>query len=182
MNKDMRDSFPCLQTAWHSHEKELRNYLAHRLGERHAAEDLLQDIFVKAIRQGADFCHLENSRAWLFQVARNALVDYLRLRRDGIEIPEDIPEPESHLEPVDALSECVGRVLLELSAEDRNIIQQCDLDGVRQQVYADTHGLSLSAAKSRLLRARQRMREVMTTNCQVRFDEAGRVKGHIPRR
>ncbi len=179
---NMNTTFPCLQTAWHAHEKELRNYLAHRLGERHAAEDLLQDVFIKAIRQGADFCGLENSRAWLFQVARNALVDYQRLRRDGAEIPEDIPEPESHLEPVDALSECVGRVLQELSAEDRDIIQQCDLNGVRQQAYADSHGLSLSAAKSRLLRARQRMREMMTMNCQVRFDEAGRVEGHIPRR
>jgi RNA polymerase sigma-70 factor (ECF subfamily) len=178
----MRDTFPCLQTAWHAHEKELRNYLIHRLGERHAAEDLLQDVFVKAMRQGADFCHLENTRAWLFQVARNALVDYHRLKRDGIVVPEDIPQPESHLEPVDALSECVGRVLQELSPEDRDIIQQCDLNGVRQQVYADSHGLSLSAAKSRLLRARQRMREMMTANCQVRFDEAGRVESHIPRR
>lgn len=178
----MNSHFSCIQTAWRAHEQELRLYLAHRLGERAAAEDLLQDIFVKAIRQGADFCQLANARAWLFQVTRNALVDYQRLKKDHAELPDDIPAPESHAEPVDALAECLGRVLQELPEEESDIIRQCDLDGVRQQAYADSRGLSLSAAKSRLLRARGRMREAMTVNCQVRFDGAGRVESHIPRR
>lgn len=178
----MNSHFSCIQTAWRAHEQELRLYLAHRLGERAAAEDLLQDIFVKAIRQGADFCQLANARAWLFQVTRNALVDYQRLKKDHAELPDDIPAPESHTEPVDALAECLGRVLQELPEEESDIIRQCDLNGVKQQTYADSRGLSLSAAKSRLLRARGRMREAMTVNCQVRFDGAGRVESHIPRR
>jgi RNA polymerase sigma-70 factor (ECF subfamily) len=178
----MTAAFPCLDTAWHANEKELRGYLTHRLGERPAAEDLLQDVFVKAIRQGADFCQLENSRGWLFQVARNALVDHLRLKKDHAEMPADIPAPEPHTAPVDALTECLVRVLQELPEEDGDIIRQCDLNGIKQQTYADSHGLSLSAAKSRLLRARQRMRESMTVNCQVRFDDAGHVESHVPRR
>jgi RNA polymerase sigma-70 factor (ECF subfamily) len=177
----MSTSFPCLHKAWHAHQKELRQYLAHRLGEGHAADDLLQDVFVKALRQGGEFCHLENTRAWLFQVARNALVDHQRAKRGGVELAEDIAEPECQLEPVEALAECVGRILQELPEEDGDIIRQCDLDGVKQQAYADAHGLSLPATKSRLLRARQRMREMMTANCQVRFDAAGRVESHIRR-
>jgi RNA polymerase sigma-70 factor, ECF subfamily len=178
----MSGGFPCLVRAWQAHEAELRNYLVHRLGDRHAAEDLLQDVFVKAMRQGQAFCGLDNSRAWLFQVARNALVDHHRLARDWDAVPEEIPEAEPELAPVDALSACVGRVLLELPPADRDIIQQCDLEGVKQQDYAEARGLSLPAAKSRLLRARQRMRDTLTRNCQVRFDEAGRVDSHIPRR
>ncbi|MBU0621819.1 MAG: sigma-70 family RNA polymerase sigma factor [Gammaproteobacteria bacterium] len=177
----MNASYSCVMTAWRAHEAELRNYLSHRMGDRHAAEDLLQEVFVKAMRQGAEFCSLENSRAWLFQVARNALVDLHRMKRDWDEVPEDIPEQESHVAPVAALSECVGRVLQELSAGDRDIIEQCDLNGIKQQAYADSHGLTLSAAKSRLLRARQRMRVTMTRNCQVSFDEEGQVEGHVPR-
>ncbi len=177
----MTAAFPCLDAAWRAHEKELRGYLAHRLGERHAAEDLLQDIFVKAIRQGADFCQIGNTRAWLFQVTRNALVDYQRLKKDHAELPDDIAAAESRTEPVDALAGCLGRVLEELPPEDGDIIRQCDLNGVKQQAYAASHGLSLPAAKSRLLRARQRMRDLMMVNCQVRFDDAGRVENHIPR-
>jgi RNA polymerase sigma-70 factor (ECF subfamily) len=174
-------SFPCILHAWNAHESELRNFLRHRAGDAHLADDLLQEVFVKAMQQGKQFCTLDNDRAWLFQVARNALVDHHRLGREVTELPEDIPQPEPLREPIHALSACVARVLSELTAEDREIIEQCDLEGVKQKDYAVTRGLSLAAVKSRLLRARERMRARMSAACQVRFDEQGRVEGHVPR-
>jgi RNA polymerase sigma-70 factor (ECF subfamily) len=115
-------------------------------------------------------------------VARNALVDYQRLHRETAELPDDIPEPDEQTEPIVALGECIGRVLTELSVEDRDIIEQCDMNGIKQRAYADTHGLTLAAVKSRLLRARQKMRETLSTNCKVQFDAEGRVDGHVPRK
>ncbi|OIR15426.1 RNA polymerase sigma factor SigM [mine drainage metagenome] len=177
----MTTSLPCVLHAWTAYEGELRNYLRHRSKDAHQADDLLQEVFVKAMQQGKQFCLLENSRAWLFQVARNALVDQFRLGRDIIELPEDLPQPEPTREPIQALSACVARVLTELTPEDRDIIEKCDLEGVKQKDYAATQQLSLPAVKSRLLRARERMRARMSTACQVRFDEQGRVLGHVPR-
>ena len=182
MNKTVTLSYPCVLRAWNAHEDELRNYLRHRVGDSHRADDLLQEVFVKAMEQRKQFCTLDNTRAWLFQVARNALIDHLRLRREHIELPEDIPQPEKALEPIQVLGACLTRVLCELSAEDRDIIEQCDLEEVKQKDYAAAHGLSLSAVKSRLLRARERMRARMSAACQVRFDERGRVESHIPRK
>ncbi len=66
----MTSAFPCLISAWQRHENELRGYLMHRIGNSHLAEDLLQETFIKAMQQGADFCQLDNARAWLFQVVR----------------------------------------------------------------------------------------------------------------
>ncbi|MDD5057375.1 MAG: sigma-70 family RNA polymerase sigma factor [Sideroxydans sp.] len=174
-------SFPCIVKAWHAHESELRNYIRHRTGDADLADDLLQEVFVKAMQQGKQFCVLDNARAWLFQVARNALIDQHRLGRNGVELPDDIPSPEPAHEPLRALSACVARVLSELSPEDRDIIEQCDLEGVKQKDYATRHSLSLAAVKSRLLRARTRMRARMSTACQVQFDERGQVESHIPR-
>lgn len=177
----MKSEFSCVIKSWRAYEGELRGYLTHRLGNTQIAEDLLQEVFIKAMRQGDDFCNLDNSHAWLFQVARNALIDHFRLTKDAVELPEDIPQPESDHEPIQALGACVMRVLSELSVEDREIIEQCDLEGVKQKDYAAAHGLSLAAAKSRLLRARERMRGQMSTACQVRFDEQGRVAHHVQR-
>jgi RNA polymerase sigma-70 factor (ECF subfamily) len=56
-------------TAWHRHEAELRGWLRHRLGSAADAEDLLQDVFLKAMRQGERFCAIDNARVWLFEVA-----------------------------------------------------------------------------------------------------------------
>lgn len=177
----MTTSLPCVLRAWNAHESELRNYLRHHSKDAHQADDLLQEVFVKAMQQGKQFCLLENSRAWLFQVARNALVDQFRLGREMTELPEDLPQPETTGEPIQALSACVARVLSELTPEDRHIIEQCDLEGVKQKDYAAAQQLSLPAVKSRLLRARERMRARMSTACQVRFDEQGRVLGHVQR-
>lgn len=181
MNKPATLSFPCVLRAWNAHESELRHYLRHRGGDE-LADDLLQEVFIKAVQQGEQFCTLDNTRAWLFQVARNSLIDHHRLRREIVELPEDIPQPETVHEPILALGACLTRVLGELSFEDRSIIEQCDLENVKQKDYAVAHGLSLAAVKSRLLRARGRMRARMSAACQIRFDDRGRVESHIPRK
>jgi RNA polymerase sigma-70 factor (ECF subfamily) len=173
--------FECVLHAFRDHESELRGYLLRRVSDKHLADDLLQEVFVRALRSGQGFCGLDNPRAWLFQVARNALVDQRRLEKHAVPLPDDLVEKSEDGRPVDALSECLARVLSELPAADREILQQCDIDGVKQQAFADAHRLSLSAVKSRLLRARQRLREFMVRKCQIRFDEAGNVCCHVPR-
>jgi RNA polymerase sigma-70 factor (ECF subfamily) len=178
-------AFACVTAAWQAHEAELRGYLRHRVGDDHAADDILQDVFVKAMRQGRGFCVLDNPRAWLFQVARNALVDRLRtahphesLTEVAVESAAQDTEPTA---PIDSLSECVGRTLSELAPEDAAILRACDLHGQTQRDFAAASGLSLPATKSRLLRARQRLRERLTRVCRVQFDPDGNVCGHVPR-
>jgi RNA polymerase sigma-70 factor, ECF subfamily len=143
-------------------------------------------VFVKAMRQGRGFCSLDNPRAWLFQVARNTLVDRARRARPAEPLPDGpaeltAPEPQV-VAPVDELTGCLARCLGELSAEDAAILRACDLDGQTVRAFADAHDLGLPAAKSRLLRARQRLRDRMASACQVRFDDSGSVEGHVPRR
>jgi RNA polymerase sigma-70 factor (ECF subfamily) len=178
-------SFACVSRAWQAHELELRGYLRHRMADADAADDLLQDVFVKAMRQGKGFCALDNPRAWLFQVARNALVD--RLRTTHVHEPlsdtlaETLAAPLESAAPVDALAGCVARTLSELPAGDAEVLRACDLEGQTQRAYADAHGLSLPAVKARLLRARQRLRDRLTQVCQVQFEADGRVGGHAGR-
>jgi RNA polymerase sigma-70 factor (ECF subfamily) len=169
----------CVIQAWHAHEAELLGFLRHHY--REGAEDLLQEVFLKALAQGDAFCVLGNRRAWLFQVARNLIVDRLRTTRANVPLPEDLHAETEEAKPVDALSECLPRVLAELSAEDREAITLCDLGGFTQQAYATRLGLSLPAAKSRVQRARTRLRARLIEACHVRFDPAGQVCCFTPR-
>lgn len=180
IHSPQQTSLPCVLNAWEQHEAELRRYLLHHLPDVHLADDLVQDVFLKAIRQGKGFCALENRRAWLFQVARNALIDTLRLTKPTVPLPDDLAPEDTELAPVDALAECLPRVLAALAPDDSEILRHCDLEGMKQQAYADAHGISLAATKSRLLRARQRMREWMVKNCDVGFDARGAVCCHAP--
>jgi RNA polymerase sigma-70 factor (ECF subfamily) len=117
----------------------------------------------------------------LFEVARNTLADRLRVERHTVELPDDLASPVDEGEVVDALTACLPRVLSELSEEDREAITLCDLQGMAQADYAKALGLSLSAAKSRLQRARARMKQQMTVACQVQLDASGRVHDFVPR-
>jgi len=171
----------CLMTAWHQNEAELRGWLRHRLGSTVDAEDMLQDLFIKAMRQGERFCAIGNARAWLFEVARNAVADRLRLKREMIELPADLANEPDEVATVDSLVACLPRVLSELSPEDREAITLCDLEGLPQHEYARRRGLSLPGAKSRVQRARKRLREQLSQACQVRLDAAGQVSDFVPR-
>ena len=172
----------CLMTAWHEHEAELRGWLRHRLGNEVDAEDMLQDVFLKAMRQGERFCAITNARAWLYEVARNALADRMRLARDTVELPENLSADTDESAAVDSLAACLPRVLSELSPEDREAITLCDLERLPQEEYARRKGLSLPGAKSRVQRARKRLREQLTLSCQVSLDAAGQVSDFVPRR
>lgn len=171
----------CLTTAWTAHEPELRGWLRRRLANPAEVDDLLQDMFLKALRQGERFCAVHNARAWLFEVARNRLADHLRVARHTVELPDDLPALVVEMATVDTLTACLPRVLSELSAQDREAISLCDLQGMAQADFAAAKGLSLSGAKSRVQRARQRLRERMSQACQVRLDEGGRVADFVPR-
>lgn len=173
---------PCLMTAWAAYQAELLGYLRHRAAHPEDAEEVLQEVFIKAMRQEKQFCSIDNPRAWLFQVARNALADRLRVSRPHDPLPEDLAAQATEgLAPVDTLSQCLPRVLSELGPKDRLAITYCDIEGHSQQELAALLGLSLSGAKSRLQRARQQLKQKMEIGCQVRFDDTGSVCCFTPR-
>lgn len=174
-------TFTCVMNAWRTHEAELRNFLGRRLSDPHLSEDMLQDVFLKAMRQGDGFCNLSNARAWLFEVARNAVADHFRIRHEQVELSDDLPTSNEEPPTVDSLAACIPRILSELTEKDREAIMLCDLQGIKQEEFARAAGLSLSGAKSRLQRARKRMLDHLTRACQVQFDEAGQVVCFVPR-
>ncbi|MSQ30521.1 MAG: sigma-70 family RNA polymerase sigma factor [Dehalococcoidia bacterium] len=107
-------------------QPEIVRYLAHRVGDPDAAEDLAQQVFLKAWQaipryeaRGVPF------RAWLYRMAHNQMVDHFRTRRpttdlEGVEIPEE-SEAESSLltaEMSEALTNALGR----LSEDHRQVL------------------------------------------------------------
>lgn len=171
----------CLMNAWHAHERELRGWLLHHGRDAALAEDLLQEVFLKAMRQGSRFCEIANARAWLFEVTRNALSDHFRRERSSLPLPDDLQANSEEIAVVDSLATCLPRVLNELAPQDREALMCCDLHGMSQAEFARQQGISLAAAKSRVQRARRRLRAHLANACQVSFDEHGLVSGFVPR-
>ena len=172
---------PCIEAAWRAHRQELRGFLLKHCGNREDADDLLQSVYAAALHQRRRFCELDTPRAWLFKVARHQWID--RQRRTGRLVFGDVPETSTAAEtdtaPVESLAGCIARALPHCSPEDRDIISQCDLEGVKQLDYARRNQLSLAASKARLRRARRRLRERLIGQCEIVFDEQDRICCHL---
>lgn len=167
--------------AWQAHEAELLGFLRRQFPDEASAEDILQEVFLRAMQQGAGFCRIESPRAWLFRVARNAVTDSRRTAKSFQEVPEGLVATDApELPDVLALEACLARNLARLSPDDQAILRACDLDQRTVREFAEASGLSLSAAKARLLRARGRLRDALVERCRVRFDDAGAVCCHTP--
>lgn len=168
--------------AWNAHQGELLRFVQSRVHAPEEAHDIVQETFFRAMRQPGGLDDVGNPRAWLFQAARNLVIDRFRLTKEQVPVPEDLAaEIDSDTRPVDALSQCLPKVLSTLSDEDRQAITLCDIAGLSQQVYAAQFGLTLPAAKARVRRARLRLRSRLVEMCRVHFDERGNVCCFFPR-
>ncbi len=169
---------PCLLQSWHLSESEIYHWLVKQSGDSQLSFDLLQDTFLRALQQQKKFCDIQNQRAWLFRVAHHLLCDAQRRQPKIVDIAS-YQQLESSLTDgraaVESLAQCLPKALTKLSPAEQEIIRQCDLQGMSQQAFADAHQLSLSAVKSRIQRARKKLKQILQQQCQIRFDEQQRV-------
>jgi len=143
----------------------LRRYARALAGERHRAEDLVQDTLERAWsrlhlwRAGTDL------RAWLFTIMHNLFVNEVRgARSQGISVPidETIDVP-SHAQPEDGLQmRDLTAALARLSPEQREVLLLVGLEDMSYEDTARVLGIPIGTVMSRLSRGRERLRELMS--------------------
>ncbi len=157
-----------LEEVYKFHMNDLYKYLVQLSGHPQTAEDLLHDTFLKAY-ENLESYRGEKVRPWLFRVAYNTYIDWYRKDKRLIKTdpqvlnkinPHIVPSPEQdYMIKEDWLQ--WSRILHSLTDNDRQIIILRDYYEFTYQEIADILNLSLAAVKVRLLRARQKIREVM---------------------
>lgn len=144
-------------------------YLERRVGDRSAAEDLLQDAFVRNLDRPPSVPE-EGLVPWFYRVLRNAVID--RHRRTGAEeralaaFAQELahaPQPPDELHR--EICACVGRLARTLKPEYAEIIQAVDVEDTPVKTFAETSGLTASNAGVRLFRARSALRQQVRASC-----------------
>ncbi|WP_306644141.1 RNA polymerase sigma factor SigZ [Sanyastnella coralliicola] len=137
-------------------------------------EDLLQDVFMKIHQKVHTVREHDRIESWVFQITRNAIIDHYRTKRQNTSLTVDIPERMEEESSVD-FSPCIQPLLTQLSTEDQKLISRVNLEGGSQKAIAEELGIGYSALKSRVQRARQRLKDVFVECCEIESD----VYGHI---
>lgn len=160
---------------WAVYRERLRRFLVTRIRDPQAAEDLVQDVMVRAL-DGLDRHPPRGALLpWLFGITRNVLADYYRNARTSTTTEADIPDPDppdptAEGEALSGLATCVTPFLSRLSDADRQLVEWHDREGLSGPEIAGRLGISLSAAKSRILRARRRLRDHFVRCCRIALD------------
>ena len=129
--------------------------------DRGTAEDTVQEALLRAFRDLPRLRQPDRFRAWLSRIAVNACRMYLRQRRT---VPEQLTPMEHHRRsPRPAADPPLGvdEALARLDAETRRILMLFYADGLSQREVGELAALSPAAVKSRLHRARERLRREM---------------------
>lgn len=144
-----------------SHRHELLAWLSYRVKDAHAAQDLVQELFVR-FQEAAARQPVHDARAYLFQMARNLVADHARqhdARKTMAVDPDDLkqiadlaPGPDATLAGRQSLLQ-LTQALQELPEQARHVFVLVRVDGLSYQEAADSLGLSLSSVQKHLTRA-----------------------------
>ena len=148
------------------------------LSDEDGAEDVTQTAFISAYRHLNDY-RGGSFRAWLMRMVTNACYDELRRRKRHPSVPleplsddtdEEIespawladgsPSPEERLDAAE-LDHAVQHCLNGLPEDFRAVVVMVDVEGLDYQEVADATGKPLGTIKSRLARARLKLRECL---------------------
>jgi RNA polymerase sigma-70 factor (ECF subfamily) len=177
-----------ISTSFQDLRAPLHRYIAARVRQPEIAEDLVQDVLLKASS------HLHTLRTgaalpgWLFQIARRRVADHFRSARDTVEFQEathtTAPAPLEDPDETalhEGLTVYIRSVVEGLPPIYRDALLATEYAGHTQAELARSAGITLPAAKSRVQRARALLRAEMERCCRWQADKYGHVIEVTPR-
>ncbi len=146
-------------------------FVERRVGDRAAAEEILQDAFVRGIERADTVRNSESAVAWFFRVLRNAIVDHRRRSASAIrsagesttEFESAAPDPASTAEAC----RCILGLAATLKPHYADVLKRVDVEGVPVQDFAAESGISANNASVRLFRARDALKQRVEATCRT---------------
>ena len=166
---------------WVELKTNLHRFIARRASNDADADDILQEVFVKIHSNIGRLRDTAKLHSWVYQITRNSIIDYYRSRRTDVSLDAS-PDAFEVAEENDAESEtdreeilkCLSPMVERLPNDYQQALVMSDVQGITQARVADELNLSLSGAKSRVQRARGKMKTMLLDCCHFEFDRLGR--------
>ncbi len=172
------------ERVWRDYHAKLGTFIKNRIPDEMGADDVLQDIFLKVHTRLASLKDQTKLQSWLYQIARNAVIDYYRRQTPSEALPETVVQPtvDPSEKALMELSECLLPMIEQLPPHYRETIILSEIEGKALKEVAHSQGISLSGAKSRVQRGRTMLKDMLAGCCRLEFDHGGRLSGYESRR
>jgi RNA polymerase sigma-70 factor (ECF subfamily) len=157
-----------LGTLFERHHGQLFNFLLRLTGSRHLSEDLVQEVFVRLLKYRHTYRGDSQFTTWMFQIARNARIDYFRRSpRDEVSMEDEtreyvslLPTPSERAEENEEMQIMLD-ALARLPEEKREVLLLRGQQGLKFEEIADALKCSVNTIKGRAFRAIRELRVVV---------------------
>ncbi|PCI34792.1 MAG: RNA polymerase subunit sigma [Flavobacteriaceae bacterium] len=161
-----------VSTLWSDYKNGLEFYILKKVKNKEIAKDLSHEVLLKIYNSCCSNTEIKNIRSWMFQIAHNTTIDYLKKENKFTnDIPEvfEKDEENAYKDGADFI-----KPLIQLLPEKYAIpLRLSDIDGLKQANVSIHLNLSLTATKSRIQRARKLLKEKIVECCNLELDEKG---------
>ena len=170
-----------VESIWEQFSKPLFSFIKKRVNNEQDAEDILQNVFCKIHNNINSLRDSDKIHAWVYTIARNAVTDFYRtqsLEKNNSELSEDIPDESEDIDEPTAseeMAQCLKAMIKYLPEKYKEAIILTEFQNLTQKELSERLGLSLPGAKSRVQRARSKLKEMLLNCCQLEFDHQGNV-------
>ena len=167
---------PTTETVWEEFNTGLKRFILKHVQDEPSAEDILQDVFLKIHTLIGSLRESDKLQGWIYQIARNAITDYYRTHKPTSDLPEMPYIPEDPFDDVVSdLLPYVKKLVDNLPHDYRQALILTEYEGLTQRELAEKLGISVSGTKSRVQRAREKVKLMLLRCCHFQFDRLGRI-------
>lgn len=163
---------------WRELSDRLRRFVRSQIKSDSDVDDILQTLFLRIHSRIDDLREVDRLESWVFQIARNAVTDHFRKRRDTQDDVESLVDDSDDTNSESATTElarCLDSMIDRLPDDQRRALSLYEFDGVSQKDIALQESISLSGAKSRIQRGRASLEAMLKSCCEFQLDRRGNV-------
>ncbi len=169
----------CIESIWEEFSKPLKSFIKRRVKNDQDVDDILQNVFYKIHNSISSLRDSEKIHAWVYRIARNAVSDFYKKQKseeDIVELSKDIiSETDVELTANGEIAQCLKAMIHYLPEKHKQAIVLTEFQNLTQKELGERMGLSVSGAKSRVQRARVKLKKMLLGCCQLEFDRLGNV-------
>lgn len=173
---------PTAEEVWLQFSDALRGFIASRVKDADAVDDILHDVYLKLHRSIGNLRDQRRLSSYIFQIARNTITDHFRTSSRIVALEDDPPgDEQERLSPHRQVAMGLRLMILTLPPKYAQALLLSEIEGYTQAQVAEALGLSLSGAKSRVQRGRKLLKEALLDCCHFDFDRRGAIIDYQPR-
>lgn len=167
------------ENIWEEFSKPLKSYIKRRVENEQDVEDILQDVFLKIHNHIDRLKDTDKIHTWVYRITKNTISDFYRTQKSKEKIlglsEGIIDESDDPLTANAEISQCLKKMIHYLPEKYKQAILLAEFQNLTQKELGERMGLSISGAKSRVQRARLKLKKMLLSCCHVELDRLGNV-------